>query len=246
MGVGAVLDQPHRSWGPVRETEKLLIFEQCLGRDLQDLIQFMRRSGEVIAFEHVFSLLESRYGQKKSQGNRAMWEALKIPPEDRLTLAQFRRFRLEFLKAWRGVPEVSESESRRHLMRKLLGFMTEKVVKKERDKNRRNNKLTLNPGPPADVGEIKSTVKDWIDHTPLEVTDLGSNDFDVLLPNEDAVQRLMLLNHRGIDGTSFVIKVRKEEVVLTCMEILNIIEEHMEYREEIDLHYAPPRPKHMR
>ena len=103
---------------------------------------------------------------------RAAWKALKIPPGGRLTLAQFRRFRLEFMQVWQQLPEVSESEAYRHLTDRLLTFMVDKVYKKEKEKNRHSKKLVVHPGFPVPENDIKKVVKAWVVVEPVEVLGL--------------------------------------------------------------------------
>ena len=39
------------------EGDKLKVFGQCLGKDLQDTITYLKRSSGAVAFEHVFTIL---------------------------------------------------------------------------------------------------------------------------------------------------------------------------------------------
>ena len=116
------------------EGDKLKVFGQCLGKDLQDTITYLERSSGAVAFEHVFTYFEQKYGQRKGLGIQAAWKALKIHAQGALTLAKCRRFRLEFMQVWQQLPEVSESEAYRHLSGRILPWMTEKIYKKEKEK----------------------------------------------------------------------------------------------------------------
>ena len=57
--------------GTVSEGDKLKVFGQCLGRDLQDTITYLKRSSGAVAFEHVFTYFEQKYGQRKVLGIQA-------------------------------------------------------------------------------------------------------------------------------------------------------------------------------
>ena len=72
--------------GTVSEGDKLKVFGQCLGRDLQDTITYLKRSSGAVAFEHVFTYFEPKYGLRKGLGIQAAWKALKIPAQGALNL----------------------------------------------------------------------------------------------------------------------------------------------------------------
>ena len=78
------------------------------------------------------------------------------------------------MQVWQQLPEVSESEAYRHLSGRILPWMTEKIYKKEKDKNRLSKKLIVHPGfPDASEDECKVGVNAWIGVAPLEVKALG-------------------------------------------------------------------------
>ena len=54
--------------------------------------------------------------------------------------------------------------------------------------------------------------------------------------SEEQVQKFLLLNKMEFDGTSNKLKVRKAEVLLTVIEIFNLVEEFMVDREESEVH----------
>ena len=191
------------------------------------------KSSGAVAFEHVFTYFEQKYGQRKGMGIRAAWKALKMPTQGKLTLAQFRRFRLEFMQVWQQLPEVSESEAYRHLNDRLLPFMMDKVYKKEKDKNRNSKKLIVHPGMPVSEDDFKESVKGWVGVAPVEVAELEGGEFECTMGSDELVQALLMINQRRINGTPHKIKVRKAEVLLTVIEFFNLIEELMVDREEL-------------
>ena len=207
-----------------------------MGRDLQDTITYLKRSSGAVAFEHVFTYFEQKYGQRKGLGIQAAWKALKIPAQGALTLAKFRRFRLGFMQVWQQLPEVSESEAYRHLSGRILPWMTEKIYKKEKDKNRLSKKLIVHPGfPDASEDECKEGVNAWIGVTPLEVKALGEGEFECTMGSDEKMEALLAINMRVIQGTPRVIRVRRAEVLLTVIEAFNLIEDLMVNREEIQV-----------
>ena len=62
------------------------------------MTQFLFEGDEEIAFEHVFSLLEKRNGQKVSQQGRLDWENVTLihPSHSKITLSDMRTFRINF------------------------------------------------------------------------------------------------------------------------------------------------------
>ena len=111
-------------------------------------------SGFKIAFEHVFSLLKHRNGQKASQQGRAVWEKVSLPLQSKISLDYLRVFRVNFLSAQRGVSDVGAGEDRRHLLNKLPAFLGERIFKKEVEKTRTSKRVHVNPVsmfPPRDA-----------------------------------------------------------------------------------------------
>ena len=49
------------------DDEKLEFFDSCLSPSLRHMIRYLYKGGDKIAFEHVFSILEQRNGQRASQ-----------------------------------------------------------------------------------------------------------------------------------------------------------------------------------
>ena len=74
------------------DDKKLKIFDSCLGTNLRHMTKYLFQGPEKIAFEHVFSLLEQRNGQKASQQGRAIWEKVSLPPQGKITLSDLRVF----------------------------------------------------------------------------------------------------------------------------------------------------------
>ena len=105
------------------DDEKLETFDSCLSPSLRHMTRYLYKGGDKIAFEHVFSILEQRNGQRASQQGRFVWENVFLPLQGKITLKDLRVFRIDFLDAKKGVPDVSEGEARRHLMSRLPNFL---------------------------------------------------------------------------------------------------------------------------
>ena len=82
----------------VGDESKLDIFDSCLSPQLRNMNQFLFEGDEEIAFEHVFSLLEKRNGQKVSQQGRLDWENVTLiqPSHGKITLSDMRTFIINF------------------------------------------------------------------------------------------------------------------------------------------------------
>ena len=93
------------------------------------MTRYLYKGAEKIAFEHVFSILEQRNGQRASQQGRFVWENVSLPLQGKVTLSHLQVFRIDFLDAQRGVPDVGEGEARRHLMATLHTFLGERIFK---------------------------------------------------------------------------------------------------------------------
>ena len=75
-----------------------------------------------------------------------MWENVSLPLQGKVTLSDLRVFRIDFLDAQRGVPDVGEGEARRHLMAKLPTFLGERIFKNELEKTRTSKRVHINLG----------------------------------------------------------------------------------------------------
>ena len=80
------------------------IFDSCLSSGLRHMTEYLYEGEEDIAFEHVFSLLEKRNGQRVSQQRLLDWEIVTLvqPTHGKISLRDMRTFIIDFLKAQRG------------------------------------------------------------------------------------------------------------------------------------------------
>ena len=84
--------------------EKLDIFDSCLSSGLRHLTQYLFEGEEDIAFEHVFPLLEKKFGKRVSQQGRLDWENLALiqPSHGKISLNDMRTFRIDFFEGTEG------------------------------------------------------------------------------------------------------------------------------------------------
>ena len=143
------------------------------------------------------------------------------------------------MQVWQQLPEVSESEAYRHFTDRLLTFMVDKVYKKEKEKNRHSKKLVVHPGFPVPENDIKEVVKAWVGVKPVQVLGLEGGEFECTMSSDEQVQALLIVNQRQIDGTLQNIKVRKAEVLLSVIEVFNLLEDFKVDREELAVRKGP-------
>ena len=103
MGMETILGQRDPGGLTVGDEEKLEIFDSCLSPKLRHMTRYLYKGYEKVAFEHVFSILEQRNGQRATQQGRYVWENVALPP-GKITLSDLRVFRIDFLDAQRGCP----------------------------------------------------------------------------------------------------------------------------------------------
>ena len=102
MGMAKILECPNQGGVQVGDDEKLEIFYSCLSPKLRHMTRYLNKGAEKIAFEHVFSILEQRNGQRASQQGRFVWENVSLPLQGKVTLSDLRIFSIEFLDAYKG------------------------------------------------------------------------------------------------------------------------------------------------
>ena len=218
----------------VGDEEKLEIFDSCLSAKLRHMTKYLYKGTEKIAFEHVFSILEQRNGQKASQQGRYVWENVSLPLQGKLTLSDLRVFRIDFLDAQRGVPDVGEGEARRHLLAKLPIFLGERIFKKELEKTRTSKKVHVNPGQPVSVSDMRSYIREWTRTSPFDVQSKGDGGFEVLMPNEESAERLLALNCTEIENSEQLLQVKKMPVQFSVVDIFDLLEEQLGEAEDLE------------
>lgn len=210
------------------------IFDSCLSPKLRHMTRYLYKGADKIAFEHVFSILEQRNGQRASQQGRFVWENVSLPLQGRVTLSDLRVFRIDFLDAQRGVPDVGEGEARRHLMARLPNFLGERIFKKEMERSRTSKKVHINPGQVVPPSEMRGFVRDWARVAPLELESKGDGSFEVLMPSEESVERLLAYNCHEIEGSDHVLQVRKMPVQFSVVDIFDLLEEQLGEAEDLE------------
>ncbi len=223
----------------MEDEKKLDIFDSCLSPQLRHLTQYIYEGGETIAFEHIFSLLEKRNGQRISQQGRLEWENVTLfqPSHGKISLNDMRTFRIDFLKAQRGVPDVGEGEAKRHLMAKLPTFMASTIFKKEIEKTRMSKKLQINPGQEMTPKDMHTTIRAWSRVAPSYLEDLGEGDFEVLMPDQESAERLLGLHYTEIEGSEHPLVVKKIPVQFTVVDIFDLLEEQLAEAEDLEAHF---------
>ena len=135
------------------------------------------------------------------------WEHVFLPLQGKVTLSDLRVFRIDFLDAQRGVPDVGEGYAPRHLMAKLPTFFGERIFKKEFEKTKTSKRIHINLGgqvvPPS---EMRGLIREC---GPLEMESEGDGVYEVLMPSEESVERLLTFNYQEVENSEQVLLVKK-------------------------------------
>ena len=91
---------------PVTDAEKLQLLENCLDetnkRELQYIIK--AANGRPIVFSEFWAKLTDRYGEDVYGCARRRWRELNLPTAGRVTLNEWRDFKIKFLDIWHDIP----------------------------------------------------------------------------------------------------------------------------------------------
>ena len=162
-----------------------------------------------------------------------------MPTDGKISTARFRQFRLEFLKARRNVPDVSEPEARRHLLARLWPSMTEKVIRKEREENSKRPVVSFFPGKKVLAAEVFQMVEGLAKRRPLEVVTKNEMEHWVTFDKEISAEEFLLLNRRCITGCTQNMIMHRVEEPFSVLDIFNVVVRDLETREAIELQNPP-------
>ena len=171
-----------------------------------------------------------------SQQGRFVWENFSLPLQGKVTLSDLRIFRIEFLDAQRGVPDFGEGEARRHLMAKLPTFLGERIFKKELEKTRTSKRVHINlGGQVVPSSEMRGLIREWGRTSPLEMESKGDGVYEVLMPSEESVERLLAYNCHEIEDSDQVLQVKKMPVQFSVVDIFDLLEEQLGEAEDLEV-----------
>ena len=148
-----------------------------------------------------------------------------------------RTFRIDFLKAKRGVPDVGEGEAKRHLLAKLPNHMASNMFKKEIERTRTSKKLHVDPGQEISSNAMRAQIKDWVRVNPSYLEDLGENNFQVTMPDQESAERLLAMHYSEIEGSEHPLYVKKIPVQFSVVEIFDLLEEQLAEAEDLEAHF---------
>ena len=68
---------------------------------------------------------------------------------------------------------------------------------------------------------MRDLIREWGRANPLELESKGDGSFEVLMPREESVERLLAYNYHEVEGSDQVLQVKKMTVQFSVVDIFD-------------------------